>query len=204
MDYFQGYEDAMRQARVTRNTGLLSFLFRIIISFLYNAFIYVPLLALSYLLVNKMSFLYNNDIIIKSGLTVIICYLLFAFICFLKGILIGLRNTSRLTWILVWFCCVAVTCGIQVLLTQWQLESWFSSRGVNNHYIWSWLGGLAVGAIIYSHYRFLSNIAPRSVFWSYAMGCGLIKSSKVSMTPNRSPAFFDNTPMKVSFKRADQ
>lgn len=89
MDYYQGYEDAMRQSRVTRNTGLISFLFRIIFSLLYNAFIYVPLLVLSYLLANRNSALYNNDIFIKSSLTVIICYLLFAFIYFLKGILIG-------------------------------------------------------------------------------------------------------------------
>lgn len=206
MDYYQGYEDAMRQARVTRSAGLLGFVIRMIISVLYSAFIYVPLIVLSYFLVSKISALYSNDVYIKVGLTAIVAYLLFSLVYFLKGILIGLRTKGQSAWILVWAICVIATCGIQAIIGQNLLESFFRDRQVANYELWSWIGSSAIVILIYSHYQFLSNVAPRSVFWSYKIGFAMMQTrfpadSNVTVLPNKSINYFDNASMKVSYKK---
>ena len=170
MDYYQGYEDAMRQSRVRLGTGAAGLVTRLIFSVLYSAFVYAPLLILGYFVATGISHLYSNDLFIMCGLTVTISYLLFALIYFLKGVLIGLRNSGRHSWFLLWILCVTVACGTQAVLVQTWLESIFSNRSIANYELWSWIGAGLVALIIYSHYRFLTNIAPRSVFWSYQFG----------------------------------
>jgi hypothetical protein len=204
MDYYQGYEDAMRQGRATRIRGWMGLVVRIIILLLYSAFIYLPLLILSYFLASAMSDLYSNDIFIKSGLTFTIGYFLFALIYFLKGILIRLRNDGRYSWFILWAICIAVTCGVQAVFSQIVLQDFFDDRSITNYQLWSWLSALIIGLLIYSHYQFLTNIAPRSVFWSYQLGFLTIrplKKPESNPSPQKSSAYFDNAPMKVSYKK---
>jgi hypothetical protein len=204
MDYYQGYEDATRQSRVRRGIGLTGFVTRMIFSLLYSAFIYIPLLVLSYWLATTISDSYSNDLFIKSGLTILICYLLFALIYFLKGLLIGLRNSGRNSWFVLWMLCVVLTCGAQAVLAQAQLENIFSSRSIANYELWSWLGAALVGLIIYSHYQFLTNVAPRSVFWSYQFGFRAFQSlSNIAQKdePRKSTRYFENAPMNVSYRK---
>lgn len=204
MDYYQGYEDAMRQARASRTTGLAGIVFRLILSLIYGAFSYVPLLIAAYLIANKMSDLYSNDVFIKISLTVTIAYILFSFVYFLKGLLIGLRSASRHVWVVIWIVCVLATCGVQFFLVQSQLEILFEARRVANNVVWSWVGAGAVAVLIYSHYQFLTNVAPRSVFWSYQIGFSVVQRAKKSEStakPLRSLRYFENAPMKVSFRK---
>ena len=204
MDYYQGYEDAMRQARVRRGTGVAGFVTRLIFSVLYSAFVYAPLLILGYFVATRISHLYSNDLFIKCGLTITISYLLFALIYFLKGVLIGLRNSGRHSWILLWVLCVTVACGTQALLVQAWLDNVFISRSIANYELWSWIGAALVALMIYSHYRFLTNVAPRSVFWSYQFGFWAFQSMANTAQkgePRKSTRYFENAPMKVSYKR---
>lgn len=204
MDYYQGYEDAMRQVRVRRGTGVAGFVTRLIFSVLYSAFVYAPLLMLGYFAATRTSHLYSNDLFIKCGLTITISYLLFALIYFLKGILIGLRNSGRHSWFLLWILCVTLACGVQAVLVQAWLENVFSNRSIANYALWSWIGAGLVALIIYSHYRFLTNVAPRSVFWSYQFGFRVLQTlTKVSgrWEPRISTSYFENAPMKVSYKK---
>ncbi|MBT1705559.1 hypothetical protein [Chryseosolibacter indicus] len=204
MDYYQGYEDAMRQARVSHSAGLLGFVIRTIISILYSAFVYAPLLIFSYFLVNKMSALYSNDVYIKVGLTVIVAYFLFSFVYLLKGVLIGLRTNGQRPWILVWAICVISACGIQAIIGQNLLETFFRERNIANYDVWSWIGGSATLILIYSHYQFLSNVAPRSVFWSYRLGFLSVRKKAGTfdrLTPKKSDSYFQNAQMKVSHRK---
>ena len=204
MDYYQGYEDAMRQVRVRRGTGVAGFVTRLIFSVLYSAFVYAPLLMLGYFAATRTSHLYSNDLFIKCGLTITISYLLFALIYFLKGILIGLRNSGRHSWFLLWILCVTLACGVQAVLVQAWLENVFSGRTIANYELWSWIGAGLIGLIIYSHYRFLTNVAPRSVFWSYQFGFQILRAiAKTAQNgePRKSTSYFGNAPMKVSYKR---
>jgi hypothetical protein len=122
----------------------------------------------------------------------------------LKGALICLKTSSRYAWMLVWVVCILATSGIQSLLVQSQLETFFEARRVANSLVWSWLGAALVALLIYSHYQFLTNMAPRSVFWSYKFGFFTVKyGQRYEGTPKPliSPKYFENGPMKVSFKR---
>ena len=65
MDYYQGYEDAMRQARISRTNGLIGFVLRLMFSLAYSTFIYVPLLILSFYLAQAFFSFYSNDIYSK-------------------------------------------------------------------------------------------------------------------------------------------
>lgn len=184
----------MRQARVRRGTGAAGFVTRLIFSVLYSAFVYAPLLILGYFVATGISQLYSNDLFIKCGLTIIISYLLFALIYFLKGILIGLRNNGRHSWFLLWILCVTVACGVQAAIVQAWLENVFSSRSIANYELWSWIGAGLVASIIYSHYRFLINVAPRSVFWSYQFGFRALRSKANTYQdcePRKSERYFE-------------
>ncbi len=203
MDYYQGYEDAIRQARVTRSTGLMSFLIRAVISILYGAFVYVPLLILGYFLASRMSTLYSDDLYVKMGLVMIIGYLLFSFVYFLKGVMIRARINGRNWWMLVWISCVIMTCGVQAFVCYNLLDNFLGSRQIANYQVWSGIGAGVVTILIYSHYQFLTNIAPRATFWSYQLGFLTIRKNDTSENriPQKSPSYFDNAPMRVSFKR---
>jgi hypothetical protein len=200
MDYYQGYEDAMRQARVRRNSGL------IVISILYGAFIYVPLLLFGYWLANKISPLYSSDTIIRFALTSIFAFLSFAIIYFIKGLLIGLRTRGQSLWLILWVLCVLLTSGIQSYMAQSLLENFFHSKNVANAEMWSWLGAALVALLIYSHYQFLSNVAPRSVFWSYRLGFFSARQRAATfdkVRPLKSDSYFQNAPMKISHRKID-
>ena len=140
----------MRQSRVRRGIGLTGFVARLIFSILYSTFIYIPLLVLSYFIATRIYDSYSNDLLITSGLTILICYLLFALIYFLKGLLIGLRNSGRNSWLVLWVLCVVLTCGSQAVLVQSWLENTFASRGIANYELWSLIGAALVGLIIYT------------------------------------------------------
>jgi hypothetical protein len=204
MDYYQGYEDAMRQARASRGSGLLGSIARLLISVLYSAFIYVPLLIFGYYLANQMSPLYSGDIFIKVALTLLIAYLLFASIYFLKGILIALRSGGRFSWILIWILCVMFTCAIQTVIAQSWFEDFLAGTNLSHYEIWSWFGSAIIAFIIYSHYRFLTNVAPRSVFWSYELGFlfgNNYNKGGDAVKAHKSVNYFENAPLKVSYKR---
>ena len=196
----------MRQTRVTRSIGLIAFLIKCLVSIIYNAFAYVPLITLSYYIAKAFSSLYSNDIFIKMGLTIIVAYLLISLVYFLKGILIGMRNNGRIFWVAIWSFCVLITCGVQAVLGQFVLQEFFEARHIANYEFWSWIGAGAIVVLIYSHYRFLSNVAPRSVFWSYKTGFAIIQprsrnKSNIAVVPNKSARYFDNAQMKVSYKK---
>lgn len=205
MNYYQGYDDGYWEGRnsVGRN-HFAGWLVSSIIGALFQLVIFSPLLMLGYWLADHLHSAYSNDWTIKVALVIFFSYILYAILYFLKGMIIRLRDLKRKWWVVVWFCCVALTCGLQILIVQYQLEGYFHARRIANYSLWSLAGSLAVGAFVYLHYSFLTNIAPRSVFWAYKTGAGLIgiiyrgQSSPLAL---RSRTFFGNTRMKVSFRK---
>ena len=88
MDYYQGYDDGMYQARASRSTGLVGSMFRLFLSLAWGAFVYIPLLMVGYWITSQMSHLYSSEMFIKIPLTLMFAYLGFGLIYFLKGMLI--------------------------------------------------------------------------------------------------------------------
>lgn len=204
MDYYQGYDDGMYQARASRGTGLIGFLFRLFLSFAWGAFVYVPLLMAGYWIASKMSHLYSNEMFIKISLTLVLAYLGFGLIYFLKGILISLRATRISWWILIWVVCVVATCGFQFLFVQYNLEEFLGNRNVAHDTTWSWLGATLVAILIYGHYKFLTNIAPGIVFTFFNAGFKLAAkpaSTQSKELPAKSAAYFENAGMRVSYRK---
>ena len=172
MDYYQGYDDGMYQARSSRGTGLVGFLFRLVLSLVWGAFVYVPLLLLGYWIASRMSSLYSDEILIKISLTLVFAYLGF---------------------------------GFQFFFVQYNLEEFLGNRNVVNFTMWSWLGAVLVSILIYGHYKFMTNIAPASVFPFFNAGFKLMRNpstgTQVSGVPAKSAAYFENAGMKVSYRR---
>lgn len=205
MDYYQGYDDGMYQARATRSIGLVGFLFRILLSLVWGAFVYVPLLILGYWIASSMSSLYSDEMIIKISLTLLFAYLGFGLIYFLKGILISLRASKNRLWMLIWLVCVATTCGFQFFFVQYNLEEFLGNRDVSHFTMWSWLGAVLVSLLIYGHYKFLTNVAPGLVFPFFNAGFKMVtKRTRVAEQkgiPTKSTAYFENAGMTVSYRK---
>ena len=195
----------MYQARASRSTGLVGFMFRLILSLAWGAFVYVPLLMVGYWVASQVSHLYSDEMFIKIPLTLVFAYLGFGLIYFLKGMLISLRAAKKRWWILVWTVCVITTCGFQFFFVQYNLEEFLGNRNVAHYTIWSWLGATLVAILIYGHYRFLTNIAPGSVFPFFNAGFKLSakrsRSTEIKDLPAKSAAYFENSDMTVSYRK---
>ena len=205
MDYYQGYDDGIYQGRASRSTGLVGFLFRLVLSLVWGAFVYIPLLMLGYWIASNMSSLYSDEMLIKIPLTLLFAYMGFGLIYFLKGMLISLRASKKSSWILLWLVCVVATCGFQFFFVQYSLEEFLGNRNVAHFTMWSWLGAMLVSALIYGHYKFLTNIAPGSVFPFFNAGFKValkyVKATKSNAFATRSMSFLDNSKMTVTYRK---
>ena len=205
MDYYQGYDDGIYQARASRSTGLVGFLFRLFLSIVWGAFVYLPLLMLGYWIASNMSSLYSNEMLIKIPLTLLFAYVGFGLIYFLKGILISVRSSKKSWWLLIWVLCVVATCGFQFFFVQYNLEEFLSKRDVVHYTTWSWLGATLVAIVIYGHYKFLTNIAPGSVFPFFNAGFKMMakrsSGAQANDLPAKSVSYFENAGMTVSYRK---
>ena len=111
------------------------------------------------------------------GLALLFTYLIFCFIYFFKGTLIGLRAKNNRLWILPWSFCVLICCIIPALVVKATLSSMFNyNEKQGAFYI-----GLTWGAFIfcslymYGIYQFKTHAAPRVLYWSYALGYRVCK-----------------------------
>jgi hypothetical protein len=205
MDYQQGDYDGIYQARGTRSVGLIGFVFRLFLSIVWGSFVYTPLLMLGYWAASKMSSFYTNETLIKIPLMLLVAYLVFALIYFMKGVSVSMKASGKRWWIPFWILCVLVTCGLQFFFVQYNLEEFLRYRGVSHFQTWSWIGAALVAILIYSHYKFLTNIAPGSVFPFFNAGFQMARRpSKAPITkdvPTKSAAYFENVKMTVSYRK---
>jgi hypothetical protein len=205
MDYYQGYQEGYLQARSNaRYYSIGGWLVQTVLSLIYLAVVLLPLLMIAYKIAETIKITYSNNSIIKIGLTLGVTYFLYSIVYVLKGIMIGLRDMKYKLWILIWIACIIFTCGLQILISQYQLQDYFNSKNVANYTVWSWLGSILLGILVYSHYSFLTNIAPRSVFWAYKTGfdfARLFGAKSMKNVPEKSRTFFGNAQMKVSFRK---
>ncbi len=99
-------------------------------------------------------------------------YLIYCLVFFLKGLMLALKSNGRTFWVLLYVLCIGITCILPFFFV-YQLFSSFSVKNPQSEQelmIW----GLAVGGVVaylaYQKYKFLTDIAPRSVFWAYNAG----------------------------------
>jgi hypothetical protein len=173
-DFDRGYHDGYQQGKTDRATDeLIKTLFGFLFKCLYYAFIFLPLIICALWITNKLKTAYGGKTIIGVMIFLICLYGLLCLIYFLKGIAIALMVNSNKAWMVIWVICVFITCGLQVLFIKFQLEEWlkpFHGKPVPNDQWWSWLGGLLTGILVYNHYKFKTDIAPKTFFWAYRRG----------------------------------
>lgn len=106
------------------------------------------------------------------GSTILFTYLLFCFIFFLKGIIIGLRSKNRKLWILPWVVCIFLCCIVPAFLVQSAVSIMFNPA--QQQQLWytaiSWGVFLLSLFYIYGIYQFKTPNAPRVLYWSFSLG----------------------------------
>jgi magnesium-transporting ATPase (P-type) len=99
-------------------------------------------------------------------------YLIYCLIFFLKGIMLALRSNGRPFWILLYVLCIGITCSLPFIFV-YQLFSSFSEKNPQSEQelmIWGFAMGGVVSYLAYQKYKFLTDVAPKSVFWAYNAG----------------------------------
>lgn len=152
--------------------------------FLWNAakwllkiLIYFPLILTSYAIVSSIM---KKDISSLLGFAVVILvsFILYLLVYFVKGILIGLKSNNKLLWILLFIICVTFTCVLPVYLVFDPISSLVksSSHSGNPNSILKWIFSLAFGVYVYFRYDFLTNKAPSIAFPAYQAGIDITVS----------------------------
>jgi hypothetical protein len=154
----------------------LGFLWKVA-KWLFKALVYFPLIITSFIIVSSIM---KKEASSLLGLAVIILvsFILYLLVYFIKDILICLKSNNRLLWILPFIVCVTFTCILPVYIVLdpvgHLVQSSSHSGSPNN--ILKWVFSLAFGVYVFFRYDFLTNIAPSIVFPAYQAGVNITAS----------------------------
>ncbi|WP_060873518.1 hypothetical protein [Myroides odoratus] len=116
------------------------------------------------------------------GSTLLITYLLFCFIYFLKGIVIGFRLKRSMLWILPWVVCVLFCCVAPAYIVKTLVLSQFHPS--NREELWSVIlswGAFVISLLyIYNMYQFKTPNAPYILRWAFYLGVKVSCYQKVT------------------------
>ncbi|AWO02091.1 hypothetical protein DLD77_10485 [Chitinophaga alhagiae] len=144
---------------------------------LFKALIYFPLIITSFIIVSSIM---KKEVSSLLGLAVIILvsFILYLLVYFVKGILICLKSNNKLLWILPFIICVSFTCILPVYIVLDPVGRLVqsSSRSGTSYDILKWIFSLAFGVYVYFRYDFLTNIAPSVAFPAYQAGISITMS----------------------------
>jgi hypothetical protein len=189
MSYYDGYGTDVAGQMASRVTG---FVLGKIIWAVYACFIYFPLVWFSVLLVDNLEQVHHNELYSRLGFIVMLAYLFYCVMYFIKGIIIAFKVNHRILWIPLWIIAVLFTCGFHAFLIQNTLERSLNpptGTVVENYVFWSWIGALMMGLLIYRYYEFGKDSAPRIAFWAYSLGFNAslqFVKQPLDSRPNRS------------------
>lgn len=148
-----------------------------VIKWLFKALVYFPLIITSFIIVSSIM---KKEASSLLGLAVVILvtFILYLLVYFIKGILICLKSNNKLLWILPFIICVAFTCILPVYLVLdpvgYLVQN--ANRSGNTYSIFKWIFSLAFGVYVYFRYDFLTNIAPSIAFPAYQAGIDITRS----------------------------
>lgn len=138
---------------------------------LLKVLVYFPLILTSYIIVSSMM---KKEVTSLLGLAVVILvsFILYLLVYFLKGMLICLKSNHKLLWILLFIICVVFTCVLPVYLVLDPIGSLVksSTHSGNPNSAFKWIFSLAFGVYVYFRYDFLTNKAPSIAFPAYQAG----------------------------------
>lgn len=144
-----------------------------LISIVYYLFVYSPIFVIAYLSADYLKDTYSDSLKIKIPLIVLLAYLIYCLVFFLKGILICLKIYKNYLWVFVLILCILLTCLPPTTMAYTLIFNWLSSsQGKEITFQQGWSIGMAllIGWYIYSRYQFHANDSPKISFWAYSLG----------------------------------
>lgn len=106
------------------------------------------------------------------GFSILLTYLIFCIIYFLKGTIIGLQTNNRKLWILPWVICVLLCCIVPSFIVKSFVTGMFNPTERQGILCigFSWGVFILFSLYIYGIYQFKTPTAPKVLYWSYAWG----------------------------------
>ncbi|SHN43375.1 hypothetical protein [Chitinophaga sp. CF418] len=138
---------------------------------LFKALVYCPLIFTSFYIV--FSFMKEEtSSLMGLGLVILVSFILYFIVYFLKGVIICLKGNNRILWMLPFIICVAFTCILPVYIVLDPIGNLVksSSHSQTEHSTIKWIFSIAFGVYVYFRYDFLTNIAPSIAFPAYQAG----------------------------------
>ncbi len=144
------------------------------VKFLFQAFLLSPVLiaGLFMAVVVQHALRMKESMALFTLLTILFSYLIYCLIFFLKGIMLALKSNGRRYWMLLYVLCIGITCSLPFIFI-YQMFASLSEKNPQSGQeltIWGFVIGGVVSYLAYQKYKFLTDIAPRSVFWAYNAG----------------------------------
>jgi hypothetical protein len=193
MAYYQRVEGRGRYQRSSWRGLVISILAKSILRLIHFLIVYLPLVLLTWPLSFLLTKLIGLTPIAQLAVELCASYLVFALIYFAKGMIIGLKESKK-NWFVVWIFTVLSTCAVQSFLSHQYITSYLGTSGAAT--LTGWAGAALVGLLMYNYYKFLTNVSPKIVYWSYSLGYRAANFHKTpSMFPQKSQSVFHNSPL---------
>ena len=140
-----------------------------VLALFFRCLVFSPLVLTGYWITSRLLDQHTSGLWCILSIAVQSC-LLYSFVYFLKGILVGLKKTGSWLWVFVWLPLVLYTCILPVWFVYHPIVQYVHDPEL------AWFISILFGCYIYTRYRFHSNITPRVVYPMYQAGINAVVS----------------------------
>src|SRR5690606_446312 len=157
------------------STELMFMLFGLIFRILRILVVYGLFIYISYMLAKQL-FGEETDKWKLAAFTGLFTYLILCVVYFIKGIAMGLRWKGKGVWVLPLIICIAATCVFPALFVKYLVADMFhpTEKGTTLSIVVPWGAAVLFGLYVYNAYKFHIPVAPKHLYWSYALGVKVI------------------------------
>ncbi len=171
--------EARIKAESKTATDLMFSLVRLIINLGIMAVLFGPFFYASFLAAQKLLGSPSTEAKVWMA-AILLFYIMYCIIYFLKGIIIALLSRSNNWWILPWSICVLLCCVIPAFFVKVLVGSMFFATQQKDTLcqVLSWGAFVLSFLLVYEMYKFKTPSAPTLFYWSYKWGLKSIKKSR--------------------------
>lgn len=179
MNYY--YEESPEEKKQKKKaeeetTKLFGTILKLIGLLFFVGFLYSSSIFASYYLMRNFDFFLKLQGWEKVIAVLFLAYLISSLVFYLKGIMIVLRAVRNGWWILIWSVCFVFVCLLPTVAMYFILQNMFGPSipakrtGISNYKVWSLVGAIIAGGIIYFKYGLSSDSVLKISAWTYRLG----------------------------------